>query len=125
LNNKFTPDVVERFRADITGDPVTDIVLDAGFCRAVITANREFLTDSARATLVGGSFTAIGKVTMTGLKSEDVISVVRRGGFAAFSRIQAGFGSLIESSKDKFSSDISESVVRGPYVQIVPLAIYI
>jgi hypothetical protein len=125
LDNEMAPDLVERLRADITGGPVTDIVLEAEFCRALITASREFLTESARATLVGGSFTAIGKVVMIGSSSENSISVVRRGGLAAFSQIHASFETLIEFSKDKFSSDISESEIKGPYLQIVPLAIFI
>ena len=125
LDNEMTPALLERLREDITGGPVTDIVLEGDFCRAVVTASRAFLTESARATLVGGSFTTIGKVVMIGSTSEDAISVVRRGGLAAFSQIQTMFGSLIEANKDKFAIDISESEIKGPYLQIVPLAIFI
>jgi hypothetical protein len=116
LDMDLVKDVIDELRADISSGPVTDIVFDAGFCRVIITASREFLTDSGRAALVGGSFTTLGKVTAIGLNDADSVSIVRRGSLAAFVEMQERLGSLIQSSREQFT---------WPYVQIMPLGIYV
>ncbi len=125
LDNPLVADVLEKIRADFSGGPVTDIVLDAGFCRVVITANREFLTDGARASLVDGSFTTLGKITNVGHSAGDSLSIVRRGSLAAFSQIQSSLESLVLSTQGELASKIPSTEVKGPYIQILPLAIYI
>lgn len=117
--------VIEQLRSDISSGPVTDIVLDADFCRVIITANREFLTDSGRAALVGGSFTTLGKVTATGLSESDSVSIVRRGSLAAFAEMQQRLGSVIQSSRQQFTAEMPDTTITGPYVQIMSLAIYV
>ncbi|WP_155768484.1 DUF6414 family protein [Mycobacterium colombiense] len=125
LDMTQTAAFIEQLRSDISSGPVTDIVLDAGFCRVIITASREFLTDAGRAALVGGSFTTLGKVTAAGLDQSDSVSIVRRGSLAAFAEIQQRMGSLIQSSRQQFTAEMPDTTIMGPYVQIMPLAIYV
>ncbi|OBA58304.1 hypothetical protein A5647_21560 [Mycobacterium sp. 1100029.7] len=117
--------VIDQLRADVSSSPVTDIVLDAGFCRAIITASREFMTETARAALVGGSFTALGKVTRVGLKAPETISVSRRGSLAALGDVQTRLVEMIAKVQPQLASQVPDAVIEAPFVQIVPLAIYV
>lgn len=122
LENPVTKDLLERLREDFASSPVTDVALDAEFCRIIITAKREFLTESARASLVDGSFTTLGKITKLGLRTDDSVSLIRRGSLAAFGQIQVEMESLLASTQGKLEMPPSE--IRGPYIQILPLGIY-
>lgn len=117
--------LIEQLHADVSRSPVTDIVLDAGFCRVIIIASREFMTDAARAALVGGSFTTLGKITRVGLNAGEAISVSRRGSLAALGDVQNRLVDLIAKIQPQLASQVPDAVIEAPFIQIVPLAIYV
>jgi hypothetical protein len=98
----------------ITGDSI----------RAVLAASREYFTDEVEASILGGEFKVLGKVTRTETTEGKKLTTVRRGviGLIGEERLQLLMTSMANTD---IELNIPEASVRSPWVQIVPLAIYI
>ena len=92
----------------------------------ILSASREYMTETAEQYLLAGTFSVLGKVTNVLAENEEV-SLLRRTIFAV---IDATGGSTSRQAFASLSSsmpgmDFSNLVITGPGLQILPLAIYV
>jgi hypothetical protein len=95
--------------------------------RAVLTVEEQYLNDPSMSDLVDGTFRVVGKVVRSVPTSDDSISLLRK---TAMSRVPANmrdtltaaFGTL--SQQHGFAMPAMEVEIRGPVMQILPLAIF-
>jgi hypothetical protein len=116
--------LISQLRTDLRNNPVADILLESDNKVSVVaTLAREFFTDQISAQLRSTAATIVGKVTLVG--GDQPLNLLRRtvlvmaddetriSMFEAFEEIPA-----LHGSTDKL-------VVNPPFVQVMPLAIYI
>jgi hypothetical protein len=123
-SHAFGVRLIRQLRSDVRNNPVADILLECDNKVSVVaTLAREFFTDQVSAQLRSTAATIIGKVTLVG--EDESLNLLRRtvlvmaddaariSMFEAFEEIPG-----LHGSTDKL-------VVSPPFVQVMPLAIYI
>lgn len=117
--------LLATMRGDLDNGSVRDLVLLGPMgIRAVLALSTEFLTPAAADRLLGGRFTAIGKVSRV-LAPDESINLTRRtvlglGGPAVARKLVTGF-----TSDNSLFVDIGDPVVEPPAVQLLPLAVFV
>lgn len=120
---------MEQFLESLkTGDTI-DIISDTLQCgfRAVITLEREFLNDPSMSDLVDGKFNVLGKVIRVIETEQDSINLVRKTAVGAMPKKSmidsfSGFSAL--SNEQGFNIPPIELEIKGPVIQILPIAIF-
>lgn len=111
---------------DIRKSKVVDLpmTLTGDGVRAVLAASREYFSDEVEAAILGGEFKVLGKVTRAEASEGKSLTTVRRGviGLIGEDRLQLLMDSMANSD---IELKIPAATVRSPWVQLVPLAIYV
>lgn len=119
--DKFT----ESLKAGETIDMVSDT--SAWKYKAVVTLEEEYLNDPTMSDLVDGQFHVVGKVTRVISDSEHSINLLRKTSISALNK------QLLETAFAQFSQVASsgsieipkiEWEIRGPVIQVIPIAIF-
>jgi hypothetical protein len=95
--------------------------------KAVLTVEEQYMNDPSMSDLVDGTFRVVGKVVRSVTVNEDSISLLRK---TAMSRVPAdmrdaliaAFGTL--TSQHGFTMPAMEVEIKGPVMQVLPLAIF-
>jgi hypothetical protein len=112
-------------REDVGNAKVRDLILQSsGELRAVLTMAREFLTPANEEYLLGGRFTAIGKVTRV-LEEGASINLTRRTAFGLASPEVARQIVNSVTSTEELAFEVADPIVEAPAVQILPLAVFV
>lgn len=128
--NKIIKKQMEQFLEALkTGDTV-DIVSSELVCgfKAVITLEREFLNDPTMSDLVDGQFNVLGKVIRVIETEDDAISLIRKTAMSAMPEkiMNDVFSSLSALATDQeFNIPELELKIRGPVIQVLPIAIFV
>lgn len=110
---------------DLEVASVRDIVLTSeGAVKAVLTLSTEFFDDKTTDYVLGGRFTALGKVTSV-LKNAETVNLTRRTALGAagpdFAR------DIVKSFTDDNETfiEIADPIVAAPAIQVLPLALFV
>lgn len=117
--------IVRMMHEEIRAAAVRDLVLQADEATAVLTLSREFLTDSAEAHLLWGSFRVLGKVTAVLRHEHEQINLTRRTAMGAFRPEQARELLQDFQSDGSLNIEMSDPIVTGPAIQVLPIAVYV
>ena len=107
---------------------MVDLVFRSPGISGLITANREYLSDDVTAALIGGQFRVLGKVTAVDTSADAETLVVRRGAMGAIAEasVLPMLEQMQENSRESgLNLDLPEGKITGPYVQVIPLAIFV
>jgi hypothetical protein len=120
----FGVQVMLRMADDITQVPVHDILFrTTSGLEAVVTASSEYYSKETSEYLRAGEFRVVGKVTRV-ITKDDSINLTRRTVLgAANSKVAEDIVSNARSAE--FQLDVADPIVKGPAVQILPMAIFI
>jgi hypothetical protein len=123
-----TKQIVELIDRDLKSSPIVDLVLRREGLSVVITASRESFSDDVSAALLGGTFTLVGKVTAKETAPDAETLVVRRGAMGLIA--DAALTPMLQQASQAFESegaslDLPDVRVKGPYIQVIPLAVYV
>lgn len=122
---KETEKIISAFREDQESSPLIDLVGTSDRFQALITADREFFNDSSRESLIGGRFRVVGKVSGVLAGKDSSVSLFRRG-TTSLGPMRVAMEDMVKMFQDSMGSEVSvETTVKGPVVQVLPLAIYI
>jgi len=116
---------LETLKAGNTVDIISDI-LESGH-RAVITLEEEYLNDPTMADLVDGQFKVMGKIIRVVPDENNSISLVRKTALSAMSQafLTEGLSHLSSLSEEQgFSLPQMEWEIKGPVIQVLPVAIF-
>lgn len=116
--------ILEGLKAGKTIDIVSD-ELEDGY-RALITLDKEFLSDPTMADLVDGHFKIVGKVVRVISSSDESISFLRKAPLGAMSRqpLELAFSQFSLAASSAFNLPEMEFDVSGPLIQVIPIAIF-
>lgn len=106
--------------------PLTDLLAVGDKFKALLTADREYFTAASRASIIGGRFQILGKVSYVEQDNDSCVSLGRRTMLAqvleytgGMKDIQQGFSEFIGTQ------DVPSLTIKGPFIQVLPLAIFI
>jgi hypothetical protein len=116
-------------KREVERSPVLDLLMEGSDgVKAVLTVSRELLTPEVEAYLIGGSFNVIGKASAI-LDASQSINLIRRTvfGFGGRQLADQMFGDFNKSMSEAGAINLSlaQTVIDGPAVQVLPLAIYL
>lgn len=119
-------EMFEVVAEDVRKSKLVDLpmTLAGGKIKAVLAASREYFTEEVEASILGGQFKVLGKVTRAEVAEGQKLTTVRRGviGLIGEERLELLMNSMANTD---IELTIPEATVKSPWVQIVPLAIYI
>jgi len=120
---------MEHFLESLKAGDTVDIVTDTLSCgyKSVITLEREFLNDPTMSDLVDGHFNVLGKVIRVIDDDKDSINLIRKTALSAMPEniLNVALGGLSELSKTQgFKIPTMELEVKGPVLQVLPIAIF-
>jgi len=126
--NRGIKQMVDLVGTDLAKSPVVDLILKGNGLSALVTASRESLSDDVTASLLGGTFTILGKVTAVRPASDAETIVVRRGAMGAVA--EASILPMLEQMNENgaesgLNLDLPDGKISGPYLQVIPLAIFV
>jgi hypothetical protein len=123
------PDMLKIIKREVERSPVLDLLMQSpGGIRAVLTVSRDLLSPEAEAYIIGGQFSVLAKVSAV-LDEGSSISLLRRtvfgfGGRELSEQMFADFDKAMAES-DGIDLSLATSVIDGPAIQLLPLAIYL
>lgn len=117
---------VSTFAAGIRAGDTVDIVsneIGNGF-GAVVTLHQEYLNEPTMADLVDGHFTVVGKVVRVVPSEESSIQFLRKSALSAMSH--QTLAPILASMENIEGFDLPklEMEVKGPVIQIIPIAVF-
>lgn len=117
--------LLATMRGDLDSGSVRDLVLlGPEGIRAVLALSTEFLTSAAADRLLGGRFTALGKISRV-LAPDESINLTRRTALGlAGPDVARGLVTDFTSDNELFV-DIGDPVVEPPALQLLPLAVFV
>ena len=125
-NIEIAGKVSELLGQESEESPLTDLLATGEKFQALLTADREYFTAASRASIIGGRFQILGKVSYVERDNDSSVSLGRRTMLAqvlensgGMNEIQEGFGELIGAQ------DFPSLTIGGPFIQVLPLAIFI
>ena len=91
---------------------------------ALVVADREYYTPDVEAVMLGGTFRALGKVSGIESRSDQELKLVRRGalGFISRDRLQLMVNGM---HNEDVELRIPPLALPSPWIQLIPLAIYV
>jgi len=130
IDQKKIKKQMEKFLESLKTGNTVDIVSNELVCgfKAVITLEQEFLNDPTMSDLVDGQFNVLGKVIRVIDSEDDAISLIRKTAMSAMPEkiMKDTFSSLSALATDQgFNIPAFELEVRGPVIQVLPIAIFV
>lgn len=127
--NKLVKTQMEKFLEKLKTGHTVDIVSDMLQCgyRAVITLEQEFLNDPTMSDLVDGQFNVLGKVIRVIKDDQNSINLIRKTAISAMpeKNMKEAFSRLSALSHEQgFKTPPLELEIKGPVVQVLPIAIF-
>lgn len=120
----FKP-ILETLRGEQEASTVIDLIARRDGFSSIITAKREYFSDSSRAAILDGQFKVIGKVTAVVADPSESVSLIRRGASARIEGMYQALADMLGDFDDGFVRPLPPSQMSGPLAQVLPLAIYI
>ena len=122
-------DLLRVLKREVERSSVLDLLMEGSDrVKAVLTVSRELLTPEVEAYLIGGRFNVIGKVSAI-VDGSQSINLIRRTvfGFGGRQLADQMFGDFNRSMAESGGIDLSlaQTVIDGPAIQVLPLAIYL
>jgi hypothetical protein len=120
--------MVQIVENELGASPVVDLVLHQKSFSGIVTANREYFGSEVAASLVGGQFSLIGKVTAVDSSEDARTPIIRRGALGTV--LSTAVVPLLQSMRDAWAEggadvEIPDAYINGPYIQVIPLAIFV
>ena len=121
--------LIDLLNNDMTASTLTDLVGKSEKPRfhSIIAVDRDHFTDTSRASIVDGKYKVLGKVISVEESPEQSISLGRRGTILRMveNADESSFTDLFDAVHLVLPDQISALSVQGPYLQILPIAIYV
>ncbi|MGH2442128.1 MAG: DUF6414 family protein [Chloroflexota bacterium] len=118
--------LVERFRAETDSRSVIDFLLHSpdDALRAVLTVSRKHLPTEGSPLMLGGEYAVLGKVTSVLEGPDNEIQLLRRSIFRYLTPRATRAAHDYMTQNRFLNLNIPELIVRGPALQLLPVAIY-
>jgi hypothetical protein len=129
--NKQIKQQFEQIFSQLKGKGTTDIFAESlteEDVKIVLTIEPEFLGDPSMSDLIDGDYTVIGKVSKVIKSNEDPgINLLRKTSLASVQKklLDQLFASLEEVKNAGFDFPNIETEIKGPAMQIIPIAIFV
>ena len=105
-----------------------DVIAEAGDMRVLLTTDQNYFVDPTMNDLIDGTFRVFGKATrIIPEGSEEKISLLRKSAAGQFGSLVEGLSgmmALLADDADINFQGSSETEIRGPAMQVIPIAIF-
>ena len=112
----------------LTATQSEDVIAEAGDMRVLLTTDKNYFIDPTMNDLIDGTFRVFGKATrIIPEGSDEKISLLRKSPAGQFGSIVDGFAAMMEHSAEDVDLNFqgsSETEIRGPAMQVIPISIF-
>ncbi len=115
---------IEMFRSAVSAKGSDDLIAEINEMRIVLTTQPEFFIDRSMNDTIDGTFRVFGKATRIILEDTDGISLLRKTALGKFDDLEVNLGSAMEGLRDVGFTEPVDIEIRGPAMQVVPIAIF-
>ena len=115
---------IDLLRSAVTAEGSQDLIAEVGTMKVVLTTEQDFFIDPSMNDTIDGTFRVFGKATRVVSDQNDKISLLRRTALGKFGNMADSLAGVFESLQDAGFSGSVETEIRGPTMQIMPIAIF-
>ena len=115
---------IEMFRSAVSAEGSEDLIAEIDEIRVVLTTQPGFFIDRSMNDTIDGTFRVFGKATRIILEDTDRISLLRKTALGKFGDPEANLGSAMEGLRNVGFTGPVDMEVRGPAMQVIPIAIF-
>ena len=108
----------------VTAEGSEDLIAECKGLRFVLTAERPFFVDSTMNDIIDGTFQVFGKATRVILDSDNSIGLMRKSSLGQFPNVIKDFARAFSEVPDLGFNEKVENEIRGPTMQVIPIAIF-
>ena len=120
-----TIEMVNAMKSVLADNDATDLVATVGGMRFVLTVEQSYFNDPTMNEVLDGDFRVFGKVTRTLSSDSETIQLFRRSPLGKFGGFNAALDEMNNQvSSAEFHGGVSSTVISGPALQIIPIAIF-
>ena len=112
------------FQSAVTVNGSQDFIAEMGSMRVVLTTEQEYFIDPSMNDTIDGMFRVFGKVTRVIPDDSDEINLLRKTALGKFGNIVKELGPVMASMQGLGFGGSLETEIRGPTMQIFPIAIF-
>ncbi len=118
-------EILRILKREVERSPVIDLLIEGGAETAVLTASRDLLSPDVEAHLIGGEFSVLGKVSAVVPEGRST-SLLRRTVFGyGGEQMAEALMEAFPAQSEGFDFSLARTIVPGPAIQVLPLAIHI
>ena len=116
---------VESLRKAIMASGTQDLVARVGEMNFVLTAEDDCFVESTMHSVLDGNFRVFGKVTRVVTDETESVNLLRSSPFGKFPQVIQKLGSAIQALHEiGFEGGVPDTNIRGPTLQVIPIAIF-
>ena len=119
---------IDAILSVLTSAQSEDVIAEAGDMRVLLTTDKNYFIDPTMNDLIDGTFRVFGKATrIIPEGSDENISLLRKSAAGQFGSIVDGLSAMMEQSAEDVDLNFkgsSETEIRGPAMQVIPIAIF-
>ena len=114
---------IDQFLAAVSTGSSQDFIADMGTLRVVLTTGQEYFIDPTMNDTIDGTFRIFGKATRVVEDDTDEINLLRKAALGSFAKV-FDFDAVTEKLEESSFTGSFETTIRGPTMQIIPIAIF-
>ncbi len=115
---------IEMVKSAVTAEGSYDLIAEVGEMRFILTTEPGFFIDPSMNDTIDGTFRIFGKATRVITSNADGISLLRKTALGKFGDVVGDLGSALEGMQSSGFTGPVEMEIRGPAVQVIPIAIF-
>lgn len=115
---------IDAIKSLVTTGGSLDFIAEMTDIRFVLTTEQNYFVDPSMNDIIDGTFRVFGKATRVVEESEEGISLFRRSAAAKFSAVGQALESAFEGLEGPELAESIDTIIRGPTMQVVPIAIF-
>ena len=115
---------IDQFKSTVTAEGSYDLIAELSETRIVLTTEPEYFVDPSMNDTIDGTFRIFGKATRIIPDETQEISLLRKTALGKFGVVVGKISSTLAGMQDLGFSGPVETEVKGPAMQVIPVAIF-
>lgn len=115
---------IDLFLSAVTAEGSHDLIAEVGEMRIVLTTEPDYFIDPSMNDTIDGTFRVFGKTTRIIPDDTEGISLLRKTALGKFGDVVGELGSALASTQSSGFTGPVETEIRGPAMQVIPIAIF-
>ena len=115
---------IELFQSAVTAEGSEDLIAEVSEMRVILTTELKYFIDPSMNDTIDGTFRVLGKATRIIHNNDEGISLLRKTALGKFGNLVGELGLAMANMQDTGFNGPIETEIRGPAMQVIPIAIF-